>query len=230
MLTNLLALNGGARPTVSQFVQHPFFTDDNYFDIMDKTAPSPPDQVTPAETGENVPLAENTPPEEGTQPEQEFLPEEVTSPVISTPAKIDTPAEEDALSEQNTQPGENKPLEIIPMPKVNFPSDEDTLSEVNTPSEIGVASKEIGHPEVCPLSDENTTAGIIVPDEMHSLEEALPEEYAVTQRKPLLNENGLKSTTAFSGISEENLNGKIDQQNLPESWEGGYGNEVKCCM
>ena len=83
-LNYVLALNGGARPTANQLIQHPFFTDQNYLDIMDKTAPH--GEITSEKTEEK-----NTMPEESTLPDE------------------DTPPTENTLSEEsseiNTQPG-----------------------------------------------------------------------------------------------------------------------------
>ncbi len=62
---------------------------------------------------------------------------------------------------------------------------------------------------------------MILSDEKPPLEEALPEEYAVTQRKPLLDESGLKKVVKVNGVAEGE---KSEQENTTES---ELKNEVK---
>ena len=140
---------------------------------MDKTAPH--GEITPEETGE-----ENTIPEEST------LPDEDTPPAENTPSEesleINTQPEVNTTSEVNTEPEESS------LPDVSTPPAVSTVPEECPPLDESL----IVHMQ--PLSANKSMIGTSVPDEMPSMEEALPEEYSATQRKPLLPENGLKAT------------------------------------
>ena len=173
ILTYILALNGGARPTTSQLIQHPFFTDENYLDIMNKTAPH--DEITPEETGEK-----NT------------TPDEITLPAEDTPTEENTLSEESSLSEVNTQPGVSTPLEVNTEPEESSLSEDSAPPAASTVPEERAPLDESLDTGAQPLPANKSMVATIVPDEMPSMEEALPVEYSQTQRKPLLPENDLK--------------------------------------
>lgn len=151
---------------------------------MDKTAPH--GEITAKETREK-----------NTIPEKSILPEE------DTPPAENTPSEESSLSEINAQPEVSTPSEV------NTESEESSLPEVSTPPAVSIVPEErlpLDESSVVdtqPISANKSMIGTIVPDEMPSMEEALPVEYSVTQRKPLLPENGLKTTETPNHNSDE---------------------------
>ena len=205
MLTYLLALNGGGRPTASQFIQHLFFTDENYFDIMDKTAPH--DQITPevpvteqksppsenALPGENSLADKSTAPDIDTSPEVDILPDECPLQKESTPTAESTQKEKrynqqdenSVLTEKSTLHEETVPLGESELPEESEPPEKSGLPDESEPSEESTL------PDAQPQFDEKLEFGkeTIFKDETPIIEEALPEEYAVTQRKPLSGEN-----------------------------------------
>ena len=187
ILTYILALNGGTRPTTSQLIQHPFFTDENYLDIMNKTAPH--DEITPEETGEK-----NT------------TPDEITLPAEDTPPEENTLSEESSLSEVNTQPEVSTPLEVNTEPEESSLSEDIAPPAASTVPEERAPLDESSDTGVQPLSANKAVVATIVPDEMPSMEEeALPVEYSQTQRKPLLAENYLKITEAPNNDRDESV-------------------------
>lgn len=181
MLTFLLALNGGARPTVNQLLQHPFFADQNYLDIMDKTAP---DNKLPQETKGHLPF------------EGSALPKEVLAPSEKTPSETNAVPSDDGIlppvqsnvsvesvvSEFDDQPGFGAPASAKILPDVTTLTQESTLPvETTLPGETTLA-------DTLPLSANAAPTETCVTDETLLVEEALPEEYAVAPKKQVLKE------------------------------------------
>ena len=110
-------------------MQHPFFADENYINITDKTAPCEQTTCDVKAAEQESPPRENTSPDENTLAAENTLADIGTLPGVETqPDESIIPAE-NVLSEKSTLYEETIPLEESEVPEESTLTDAQPLSE-----------------------------------------------------------------------------------------------------